>query len=223
MQKRSSLIDKKGNITQFSVQVDEATEALYNLTYDAFGNIASFTRPENNQAERVSVKVKYDEVQQLYPIEVSDSYGFTSKTQYHELFCLPTQQTNINGSTVTYTYDSKGRLSSLLAPKEAAQNKDYTLKFEYYLQDGIYQGITHHNTPQGVCLVYAYVDSLGREKYTENISYLYKDGVIEPQMVRSAYTQYDAFMRKAAEIKCSVVGENANREAEIFALHKYDN
>ena len=113
LQKRSSLIDKKGNITQFSVQVDEATEAQYNLTYDAFGNIASFTRPENNQAERVTVKVKYDEVQQLYPIEVSDSYGFTSKNQYHDLFCLPTQQTNINGSSVTYTYDSKGRLTSL--------------------------------------------------------------------------------------------------------------
>ena len=222
LQKRSSVIDKKGNITQFSVQVDEATEALYNITYDTFGNIATFTRPENNQAERVSVKVKYDDVQQLYPIEVSDSYGFTSKTHYHELFCLPTQQTNINGSTVTYTYDSKGRLSSLLAPKEAAQNKDYTLKFEYYLQDGIYQGITHHNTPQGVCLVYAYVDSLGREKYTENISYLYKDGVIEPQMVRSAYTQYDAFMRKAAEIKASISENNGNNEVEIFALHSYD-
>ncbi|MBQ1176918.1 MAG: hypothetical protein IIX52_05065, partial [Paludibacteraceae bacterium] len=222
LQKRSSLIDKKGNITQFSVQVDEATEALYNITYDTFGNIATYTRPENNKAERVTVQVKYDEVQQLYPIEVSDSYGFTSKTQYHELFCLPTQQTNINGSTVTYTYDSKGRLSSLLAPKEEALNKDYTLQFEYNLQDGIYQGITRHNTPQGECLVYAYVDSLGREKYTENISYLYKDGVIEPQMVRSPYTQYDAFMRKVAEIKASISEKNGNNEVEFFALHSYD-
>ena len=222
LQKRSSLIDEKGNITQFAVQVDDATEAQYNLTYDAFGNIASFTRPENNQAERVTVKVKYDEVQQLYPIEVSDSYGFTSKTQYHDLFCLPTQQTNINGSSVTYTYDSKGRLTSLRAPKEEALNKDYTLQFEYHLQDGIYQGITRHNTPQGECLVYAYVDSLGREKYTENLSFLYKDGVIEPKMVRSPYTQYDAFMRKVAEIKASISENKGNNEVEIFALHSYD-
>ena len=222
LQKRNSVIDKEGNITQYTVQVDEATEAVYDITYDVFGNVVTFTRPENNQAERVTVKVKYDDIMQLYPIEISDSYGFTSSTQYHELFCLPTKQTDINGSSVSYTYDSKGRLTSLRAPKEEALNKDYTLQFEYHLQDGIYQGITRHNTPQGECLVYAYVDSLGREKYTENLSFLYKDGVIEPKMVRSPYTQYDAFMRKVAEIKASISENNGNNEVEIFALHSYD-
>ena len=223
LQRRSSKIDDKGNITQISVAVNDALEAVYDMEYDTYGNVTKFTRPENNNGERVSVSVKYDEKQHLYPIEVSDSYGFTSYTEYNELFGLPTKQTDINGAIVEYKYDKKGRLSTITAPKEKEVGKEYTLKFEYILEGEVYKGITHHNTPEGGFEVHAYIDSLGREKYTETTSNIYKDGVITPKTIRSAYTKYDAFSRKVEQIKaCNLENISLESGVETFSLHCFD-
>ena len=223
LQKRSSKIDTKGNITQISVAINDVLDAIHDMEYDEYGNITKFTRPENNNGERVSVSVKYDEKQHLYPIEVFDSYGFTSYTEYNELLGLPTKQTDINGAIIEYKYDEKGRLSTITAPKEKEVGKEHTLKFEYILEGEVYKGITHHNTPEGGFEVHAYIDSLGREKYTETTSNIYKDGVITPKTIRSAYTKYDAFSRKVEQIKaCNLENISLESGVETFSLHCFD-
>lgn len=223
LQKRSSEIDDKGNVTQISVAVNDAVEAVYNMEYDTYGNVTKFTRPENNNGERVSVSVKYDDNHYLFPIEVSDSYGFTSYTEYNELLGLPTKQTDINGAIIEYKYDEKGRLSTITAPKEKEVGKEHTLKFEYILEGEVYKGITHHNTPEGGFEVHAYIDSLGREKYTETTSNIYNNGVITAKTIRSAYTKYDAFSRKVEQIKaCNLENISLESGVETFSLHCFD-
>ena len=69
-----------GKVVQGIISVNDAVEAVYDMEYDIYGNVTKFTRPENNNGERVSVSVKYDDNHHLFPIEVSDSYGFTSYT-----------------------------------------------------------------------------------------------------------------------------------------------
>ena len=223
LQKRSSEIDDKGNVTQISVAVNDAVEAVYDMEYDTYGNVTKFTRPENNNDERVSVSVKYDEKQHLYPIEVFDSYGFTSYTEYNELLGLPTKQTDINGAIIEYKYDEKGRLSTITAPKEKEVGKEHTLKFEYILEGEVYKGITHHNTPEGGFEIHAYIDSLGREKYTETISNIYENGEISAETIRSDYYLYDAFMRKEKQIKAHAIDAlSYEGGVEIFSLNEYD-
>ena len=223
LQRRSSKIDDKGNVTQISVAVNDAVEAVYDMEYDTYGNVTKFIRPENNNDERVSVSVKYDEKQHLYPIEVFDSYGFTSYTEYNELLGLPTKQTDINGAIIEYKYDEKGRLSTITAPKEKEVGKEHTLKFEYILEGEVYKGITHHNTPEGGFEVHAYIDSLGREKYTETTSNIYENGMISAKTIRSAYTKYDAFSRKVEQIKaCNLENISLESGVETFSLHCFD-
>ena len=223
LQRRSSEIDDKGNVTQISVAVNDAAEAVYDMEYDTYGNVTKFTRPENNNGERVSVSVKYDDIHHVFPIEVSDSYGFTSYTEYDKIFGLPTKQTDINGAIIEYKYDEKGRLSTITAPKEKEVGKEHTLKFEYILEGEVYKGITHHNTPEGGFEVHAYIDSLGREKYTETISNIYENGVISAKTIRSAYTKYDAFSRKVEQIKaCNLENISLESGVETFSLHCFD-
>ncbi len=222
LQKRSSKIDDKGNVTQISVAVNDALEAVYDMEYDTYGNVTKFTRPENNNGERVSVSVKYDDTHHVSPIEVSDSYGFTSYTEYDKIFGLPIKQTDINGATIEYDYDNKGRLSTITAPKEA-EKTEHTLKFDYILEGDNYKGITHHNTPEGGFEVYAYIDSLGREKYTETTSNIYEYGELSTKTIRSDYYLYDAFMRKEKQIKSHAIDAlSYEGGVEIFSLNEYD-
>ena len=219
LQKRESKIDDKGNVVQLSIAVDDGLYAIYDMEYDEYGNIVKITKPANNNDERVSMSLKYDDLQHLYPIQVSDSYGFTSYMTYDTLFYKPIKQTDINGSSVIYSYDKRGRLSTLLAPNEQKDKKPYTLKFAYLLTDSICKGITYHNSPEGEFEVYSFVDSLGRAKYTERTAYIYMDGVIEEKIVRSAYDRYDAFARKTEHIKAHTT-DALGFEAGVECLYK---
>lgn len=211
-----------GEVVQRPFSVNDAAEAVYDMEYDTYGNVTKFTRPENNNGERVSVSVKYDDTHHLFPTEVSDSYGFTSYTEYDKIFGLPIKQTDINGATIEYSYDKKGRLTTLTAPKEAEKG-EHTLKFEYILEEDNYKGITHHNTPEGGFEVYSYIDSLGREKYTETISNIYENGELSTKTIRSAYTKYDAFSRKVEQIKaCNLENISLESGVETFSLHCFD-
>ena len=208
LRERSSEIDEKtGDIKKLIVSTG-SSDAVYDMEYDKYGNITKITRPENDKKERTWTKLSYDDITHSLPIELIDSYGLKSQTEYDPLFNLPVKTTDVNGVEVSYTYDKKARLTSVLAPKEIGSGENYTLKFEYNLDNNEMFGTTYHNTPEGEFLIRSYIDSLARPKYIERASKLYTGNGIETKTVRSAYYVQDALGRKIREIKPSISGED---------------
>jgi RHS repeat-associated protein len=106
--------------------------ALYNYTYDIYGNTLSVTNPSNVNGERMQINYQYDTEVHTYPIQASNSFGYTSTAQYNYKFGKPLETVDISGNKMQYTYDRRGRISTILAPKEIDAGRPYTIKYDYW-------------------------------------------------------------------------------------------
>ncbi len=175
--------------------------ATTTLGYDAWGNISQKELPGKVKADRMWYSYKYDNFYHLFPTEVSDHFGYTSKLEdYDYRYGVPRKTTDINGNVMTTTLDNLGRVTSIKGPNDP----DYTLKFEYHPQattdtSGItvpaYAVTKHYDGLQTgsdkELETVTFVDGMGRPVQVK------KEGYVDsqPVMIVSGRAKYDAFGR----------------------------
>ncbi|RKV85790.1 MAG: hypothetical protein D8B59_09515, partial [Bacteroidetes bacterium] len=120
---RTSKIDSRGNISEIN-----NNGAINSYYFDRYGNTTRVFYPANSHGERKSINIEYDGVLKSLPVSVTDMEGYRSTTVYDYRYQVPTRTTDIGGSVMLYSYDTKGRLKSVKTPKDPV----YTVKYQYW-------------------------------------------------------------------------------------------
>ena len=189
---RSTQINGNGDIT--SITMHNGTKpSVYDMTYDAYGNLASLTKPENHKGQRMRYDYTYDDVLHMLVTNVKDAYGYTSSTVYDYKWAVPMETSDLNGNKMRYAYDDMGRPSTILGPKEIAAGKPYTIKFEYH-PTGRYARTVHY-APEGDIETYTFADSLMRAVQTKQTGVLWTGGSNQKVSIVSGRAVVDAFGR----------------------------
>lgn len=103
--------------------------------------------------------------------------------------------TDINGGEMRYTYDNRGRLTSVSAPYEIEADGQATISIEYDDKNHIAKTTNYDAKTQNTIITYLFTDNLGRAIQTKN------SGVVDGKevMIASGVVKFDAFGRKIAE------------------------
>ena len=139
MRKRSTgIIDlTTGTIGEITTMIDPQTDAVTTMEYDSYGNLERIVFPENENQEAVEYLYDYDNTLNKYLIEITEVLGqveYTSAMEYDPEFDTLLETTDMTGNTITYEYDSFGRTTKIIAPKEVGNPNPYTIKYNYYTQ-----------------------------------------------------------------------------------------
>ncbi|MBB4807695.1 RHS repeat-associated protein [Chryseobacterium defluvii] len=127
MRQRETEVDPgTGDITLVKVKLNASDIAETYINYDGYGNIYYITYPQG-----YSLTYDYDAMGK-YVTKVTDSFGAYSSAIYDPRWDAILESTDISGNVMKYTYDSMGRLTSILAPKEAGVFP-FTIKYTYFL------------------------------------------------------------------------------------------
>ena len=189
---RSTQINGNGDIT--SITMHNGTKpSVYDMTYDAYGNLASLTKPENYKGQRMRYDYTYDDVLHALVTSVKDAYGYTSSTAYDYKWAVPVETSDLNGNKMRYAYDDMGRPSTIVGPKEIAAGKPYTIKFEYH-PTGRYARTVHY-APEGDIETYTFADSLMRAVQTKQTGVVWTGGSNQKVSIVSGRAVVDAFGR----------------------------
>ena len=78
---RSTQINGHGDITRITMH-NGTKPSVYDMAYDAYGNLTSLTKPENHKGQRMRYDYTYDNVLHMFVTSVEDAYGYTSSTAY---------------------------------------------------------------------------------------------------------------------------------------------
>jgi len=150
LRQRNTQIDQNsGDMTQVSIVLNPGNNAVTNLTYDTFGNIKTITYP-------TGYVLTYDyDLKGKYVLKVTDSFGVFSSAVYDPKWDAVLESTDSSGNKIKYTYDTSGRITSVLAPKEVGVSP-YTVQYSYFtspLGTGnaapkLYGAITQNFDPQ---------------------------------------------------------------------------
>ncbi|MBR7167980.1 MAG: hypothetical protein IKD33_04145, partial [Bacteroidales bacterium] len=136
MRKYDFNYDTLGNLIEERIYkgstISNSNDAVYNMTYDGYGNVLTFTKPADENNYRQEYDYTYDTSTHTYPTSITDAFNLTSTATYDYRFGVPLQKTDPSGNRVIYTYDYRGRTKTITGPKELAANKPYTIRMEYY-------------------------------------------------------------------------------------------
>ncbi|SEW27959.1 RHS repeat-associated core domain-containing protein [Chryseobacterium wanjuense] len=135
-QRNTEVDTSTGDITKVIVKLNSGTNAETLMTYDTYGNIKTIHYPND-----YSLTYDYDTTLNKYITKVTDSFDVESSSTYDPSWDALLTSTDVTGNQMTYTYDSMGRLTSILAPKEVGVSP-YTVKYSYFLSPMIVNNIT---------------------------------------------------------------------------------
>lgn len=132
VRERTTDVDtSNGNISKVSAN-NNGTWAETNMEYNQYGNLTYIQYPQNTAGESMFYKYTYDSVFNKYVTKIEDAFGYSSTSTYDSNFDKPLEIIDLTGNKMIYSYDSFGRNTIILAPKEIAAAKPYTIKFEYF-------------------------------------------------------------------------------------------
>ena len=189
---RSTQINGHGDITRITMH-NGAKPSVYDMAYDAYGNLTSLTKPENHKGQRMRYDYTYDDVLHALVTSVKDAYGYASSTAYDYKWAVPVETSDLNGNKMRYAYDDMGRPSTIVGPKEIAAGKPYTIKFEYH-PTGRYARTVHY-APEGDIETYTFADSLMRAVQTKQTGVVWTGGNNQKVSIVSGRVVVDAFGR----------------------------
>ena len=94
---RSTEVDAKGDITCITMH-NGLLPSVYDMAYDAYGNLAALTKPANHKGQRMRYEYAYDSVLHQLVTGVKDAYGYASSTDYDCRWGAPLETRDINGN-----------------------------------------------------------------------------------------------------------------------------
>ncbi len=160
------------------------------MEYDVYGNLVRIVYPENTANQRMFYKYTYDSIYNKYVTSISDAFGYTSSATYNSNFDKVIETVDLSGNKMRYDYDTFGRNTLIIAPKEIALGIRYTLKFEYYPYFYLLPsdcGVTFNATdPNASTFVPVAVTSHYDQQHPENDieTYTFIDGMARPIQVK---------------------------------------
>ena len=189
---RSTEVDGKGNVTRITMHNGQLP-SVYDMAYDAYGNLAALTKPANHKGQRMRYEYAYDGVLHQLVTGVKDAYGYTSSTDHDYRWGAPLETRDINGNRMRYAYDDAGRPVTIVGPKELAAGKPYTVRFEYHPAGRWAR--TLHYAPEGNVETRTFADSLMRAVQTKRTGVIWKGGSVHKVSIVSGRAIQDAFGR----------------------------
>lgn len=104
--------------------------AQTDMTYDVYGNLKTIAYPQTSFGQ-MTYNYTYDTTLNKYLIEVKDAFGYKSSSTYDYNFDVVLNTTDRANNVINYQYDNIGRLTKIIAPKEAYNSDPYTISFQY--------------------------------------------------------------------------------------------
>ncbi|UPQ78288.1 hypothetical protein M0M57_11730 [Flavobacterium azooxidireducens] len=209
------------------------TFAQVDLKYNEYGNIVHIYYPENETAQRMEYAYEYDTDHYKYIVKTSDAFGYFSETSYNPRFDVPEMVKDLADNKTLYKYDSYGRLTVVVGPKEIENQNPYTIAFSYFpkytdLQSSPYQGLvteeefvpvalTNHFDDQhsnNTIDTYTFVDGMSRVMQVKKDITINKneDPTLSPNygemMSVSGAVSYDEFGRAIRQFHPSLEGKS---------------
>ncbi len=189
-----------GTVTEIRTSVGDGVQAVTNLVYDADGNLVQVMAPANVAGQRYTLDFAYDTQIQTHIVSVIDTFEYVSSTEYDLRFGAPTRETDMNGASITTSYDDFGRVASVLGP---LQREGYTIRF-FYFPSAL--PVPYARTEQidvgraDPIVTLTYQDGLGRTLQVKRDASVHTgdESVAEDVMIVSGRTQYDPWGRAIA-------------------------
>ena len=159
-----------GSMTSITQELGDES-ATTEFKYDTLGNIIEKIMPEvktgdNLMKERMKYTYEYDKKYGMYPIRVTDGFGYRSDMfNYDYRYGIPLSVKDMNGFITEYEIDDLGRTTRVIAPNEMSAGKEYTIKNEYGVGGNLRMAKTYHYDPQHEdmpMITVNLVDGLGR-------------------------------------------------------------
>jgi RHS repeat-associated protein len=201
-----------------------ATIAAYNntvisqtsLKYDLYGNSIHIDHPANAAVQRMFYDYTFDPLYHKYVTNIKDAFGYSSSATYNSDFDKIKETVDLTGNKMIYKYDTFGRNTSIIAPKEVIAVKPYTIKFDYYpylsllpATSGVTEdtfvpvAVTHHydqQHPDNDIQTYTFIDGLARpiqikKDITLNSSEDHQESNYYEALSISGKTYFDEFGR----------------------------
>lgn len=119
-----------GAILSLKSKLNSTDFAVTNMTYDVYGNLKTVAGPSTAFGQ-MTYTYHYDTTLNKYLIGVEDAFGYQSSSLYDYNFDVVKKTTDIAGNEINYDYDNLGRLTKIIAPKEAGNSNPYTISFAY--------------------------------------------------------------------------------------------
>ena len=153
----------------------DSLKAVFNFTYDGYGNTATATLPRNSQNQRISIAYQYDNTAHTYPTRTENTnLGLFSTAEYDLHHGKPTSIADVNRNITAYEYDYSGRCIKITGPNEyTGGSSAYSIKISYHPKN--YGRIDIFNSTElGRALTFVYN---GQNTNRDIISVTYADGL----------------------------------------------
>lgn len=193
MRQTKMSVDESGNTTQLRQYLNDQTEAVYDFTYDAYGNVLTATDPPNVNGERMTHTYEIDSVEHHYVLRTEDSFGYASTASWDYHYGQQLSRTDVNGHTVRYALDAHGRVREIKLPKDSTWSFRY--EFAPMANPPFAKSERYDPETENSLTSYSLIDGLGRivqQQYPRVIGG-------STRAVASGKTTYDAFDRAVAE------------------------
>jgi len=191
------------------------TWAVTKMEYDQYGNLVYIQYPENTAGESMHYKYTYDSDYNKYVTKISNAFGYSSSATYDSNFDKPLEIVDLTGNKMIYKYDTFGRNTLILAPKEIQAGKPYTIQFEYYpyislipsgsdvnASNFVPVAVTSHydqQNPTNDIQTFTFVDGMARPIQVKKDIYYNTGSASDPNFVEalsvSGKTKFDVFAR----------------------------
>lgn len=135
---------------QLAATYEPTTDAVTNLTYDAYGNVVTITGPANHVGDKSTRTFSYDAPLKSLVTSVTNQWNEQTSFIYNIKMQLLIQTTDVNGHPTKYAYDDFYRMKEVWAPRELYDGESGpTIAFEYY-PNGIDSQVTHGDLPAAI-------------------------------------------------------------------------
>ncbi|MBN1500306.1 MAG: hypothetical protein JW982_09125 [Spirochaetes bacterium] len=130
LRKREGIYTSKGQVMTVIQHAGNSQKSETDIAYNGYGNISVVRYPKNLNGQNYSVSYIYDSETNTYITGTRDSFGYISTASYDLMYGVPLNTRDINGTVLTYIYDSYGRLSSVYGPYDGG-NSVASLRVNY--------------------------------------------------------------------------------------------
>ncbi|NII27574.1 hypothetical protein HB364_21000 [Pseudoflavitalea sp. X16] len=197
--KRATTYNTSGALIKIQSFLADGTAAVTDLSYDAYGNITTLTKPANYKNQRMTYTFEYDPAVHSYPIKITDAFGYTTTSEYDYRFGVATRTVSRNNEPTRYQFDDHGRLIRFTGPYELTAGKPYTIAVDYHHSDDVPNAVTRHYDPEynSDINILNFADGWGRSIQLKKQVSLFKGASLadEETMVVSGTDEFDAFGR----------------------------
>nr|WP_317174650.1 RHS repeat-associated core domain-containing protein [Flavobacterium sp. IMCC34852] len=130
---RTTTVDTAtGNIESIRALISTGVETQTMMKYDVYGNLVRIEYPENHNGQVMYYDYTYDTTYNKYIVGIKDAFNYSSSATYDSNFDKVTETQDLAGNLMRYQYDSFGRTTIILAPKEIEVDEKYTIRFNYF-------------------------------------------------------------------------------------------